>query len=179
MKNSDKIASEMPRIIWTLFFMLLFYVKFAMRCVHGVVTLLRPTRGKLMPSYTGCIVMEMWVQSIILTTWDVLLMLNCFRRCVKCITALIIFCPKWKLLIIHCVKEITILNCTTVYLGTHLSFAVFFKFKWLFLVVNCCNVILSIFACTFVMLINIHTYIHAYIHTHIHTLYRKKCTQSI
>jgi len=36
-----------------------FLVKFAMRCVHGVVTLLRLTRGKLMPSYAGCIVMDM------------------------------------------------------------------------------------------------------------------------
>jgi len=40
-------------------FMLSFYVKFAMRCVHGVVTLLRLTRSKLMPSYARCIVMDM------------------------------------------------------------------------------------------------------------------------
>jgi len=97
-----------------------------------VVTLLRPTRGKLMPSYAGCIVMDMWVQSIILTTWYVLLMLNCFRRCVKCIIALIIFCLKWKLPIIHCVKGITILSYL---LRTSLfrnSFVIrcLFKFKW-------------------------------------------------
>ena len=40
---------------------------------------------------------------------------------------------------------------STVYLGTHLSFAVFSNSSDYFLVVNCCNVILSIFACTFVM----------------------------
>ena len=46
--------AERPRIVqeeYGLFFMLSFYVKFAMRCVHRVVTLLRLTRGKLMPSY--------------------------------------------------------------------------------------------------------------------------------
>jgi len=47
------------------------------------------------------------VYSLILTTWYVLLMLNCFRRCVKCIIALIIFCLMWKRPIIHCVKGIT------------------------------------------------------------------------
>jgi len=123
-------TKDCSRRIWTLFFMLSFYVQFAMRWVHGVVTLLRLTTGKLMPSYAGCSVMDIWVQFIILTTWYVLLMLNCFRRCVKCIIALIIFCLKWKLPIIHCVKGITILNYllgTTVYLGTHLSFAVFFS----------------------------------------------------
>jgi len=40
-------------------FMLSFYVKFAMRCVYVVVTSLRLTRDKLMPSYAGCIVMDM------------------------------------------------------------------------------------------------------------------------
>jgi len=51
-------------------------------------------------------------------------------------------------------KRIKILNYffgTTVYLGTHLSFAVFSNSSEHFLVVNSCNVILSIFACTFVM----------------------------
>jgi len=49
--------AERPRIVqeeYGLFFMLSFYVKFAMRCVHRVVTLLRLTRGKLMPSYRLC-----------------------------------------------------------------------------------------------------------------------------
>ena len=42
-----------------LFFMLLFYVKFATHCVHGAVTLLRLTKGKLMPFCAGCIDMDM------------------------------------------------------------------------------------------------------------------------
>ena len=67
--------------------------------------------------------------------------------------------------------HITILNYflgTTVYWGTHLSFAVFSNSSEHFLVVNCCNVFLSMYVCY--VLINIHTYIHTYIH-HMWLLY--------
>ena len=62
---SQPIFSKCPETrdcqkrIWILFFMLLFYVKFAAHCVHGAVTLLRLTKDKLMPFCAGCIDMDM------------------------------------------------------------------------------------------------------------------------
>ena len=115
-------------------------IRYRVRCVHGVVTLLRLTRGKLMPSYAGCIVMDMWVQSIILMTWYVLLMLNCFLRCVKCIIALIIFSLKWKLPIIYCVRDYHYELPSWHYslFRNSFSFAVFSNSSDYILVDNCC-----------------------------------------